>query len=647
MTGTHEEFHPKTPLSLKNLSYGVTILAFIFIVGVSVVVAIDLRQLTALAWTTRTVTIPNALQQHEKALKVRQLGLFSDIIAASDLFDIREEAFKKAQALVVTLSEKTPQSMQARLQQALTDIEYLKKTRDTMQQNKTLIIDKVSDADLALHKANTTLTAIILEKSEELQRTRNSAPSLVQTYLYASQLKNIILSLRLRLASLKDTATLAETYNEESFFNGLMDVSTALIDTLDTLPAWQQQQSIRQMMAQYKDLAKLFAIQREVLGLLLQKTLQLRKINENLASIADDITSNGAQLASDSATKITTRAETTLKKTQVAFSLLALGFILIGITIRMRVVQPIVRAAKALRHIAKHEFSEQLLPSTGNLQEIIDINKGVEQLSQTLQTAAKTNEKLLALTQAKNYFVSSVSHELKTPLTTIFGFSRRINDDFSHFIAPAIAKDVRLQKKSDRIISNLSIIVKETDRLNRLIDDVLDVARIDAGRMPWNDKKVAILEVIELTKQAVAEEFAKKPLVKLVLELPKQLPLLFIDPDRLQQVLINLLVNAVKFTEKGCVTLKCWQEDAMLLCSISDTGIGIREEDFAMIFKRFQQALLHEDNVKNKPKGTGLGLTISKQIIEHYKGTISVSSTFGKGTTFTLALPLTQEDYLI
>jgi signal transduction histidine kinase len=645
MLDIREETRYKIPLSLKNLSYGVTILAFIFIVGVSVVIAIDLRQLTILASTTQSTTIPDALQQHEKALKVRQLGLFSDIIAASDLPDARDEALQKAQTLTKALSEKTPESMQLRLQQALAEIERLKQASDTIQRNKTLIKNKVNAADLALHKADTLLTTLILEKSEELKSSKQSAPTLVQTYLYAAQLKNVLLSLRVRLASLKDTATLAETYNEESFFNGLLDVATALIDTLDTLPTWQQQRALQNILIQYKDLSGLFVVQRDVISIVSKKPSQLRKINISLASIAQDITSTGAQLASDSATKIATRAEMTLKKTQIAFFILAMGFVLIGLTIRIKVVNPITKTANALRGIAKHQFLEHPLPAAGNLQEIIEISKGVEQLSVTLKNSSQTNEKLLSLTQAKNYFVSSVSHELKTPLTTIFGFSRRISDDFSHFIAPAIATDAGLKRKSDRIISNLSIIIKETDRLNRLIDDVLDVARIDAGRMPWNDKNVDILEVIELTKHAVVEEFAKKPHIQLILETPKRCPVLFIDPDRLQQVLINLLVNAIKFTEKGTVTLKCWYEETTLSCSISDTGIGIREEDFSTIFKRFQQATLHEDNLKNKPKGTGLGLAISKQIIEHYKGTISVTSTFGQGTTFTMTLPLKQEPH--
>jgi signal transduction histidine kinase len=640
MINAEEKEHQAPPLSLKNLAYGVTALAFLFIIGVSMIIALDLQNLTQLAQKTRIDIIPEALKQHEKALQVRQLGLFSDIMAESDTLQARDEALAKALTLTETLKENTSPQMKVRLDDVFTDITLLKSEKDSIQKNRTEILSKVRGADLGLYRANTLLTTLILEKSERLQQVRKPNASALQEYLYASQLKNVLLSLRLRLASLKETATLAETYNEESFFNGLLEVAVALIDNL---PAWEKRQEIRKIIIEYKELSSLFVMQREALALIANKPSRLRKINETLALIAGDITSNASQLASEGATKIANDAEATLKKTQVAFSMLAAGFLLLGLTIRLKVVQPIVKAAGALRSIAKHQFVEvQLLPQ-GNLEEIIEINKGVQQLSQSLQAAAENNEKLLALTQAKNYFVSSVSHELKTPLTTIYGFSRRITDDFSRFIAPVIENDAGLNKKSERIISNLDIIIKETDRLNRLIDDVLDVARIDAGRMPWNDKQVNIIEVIHFTKQATAEEFAKKPAVRLVLDLPQTLPTLLIDPDRLQQVLINLLVNAIKFTDAGTVTLKCWAAEAHLYCSITDTGMGIREEDFDKIFRRFQQASIHEDNLKNKPKGTGLGLAISRQIVEHYKGTITLASVFGQGTTFTITLPLDEK----
>ncbi len=638
MIQSFEETERKAPpLSLKNLAYGVTALAFLFIIAVSMIIALDLQNLTQLAQKTRTDIIPEALKQHEKALQVRQLGLFSNIMSESDTVKARDEALLKALALTETLKENTPPLMQKGFDSVFKEISLLKEEKDAIQKNRTEILNKVRGADLSLYQANTVLTKLILEKSEKMQQAKKSDADALQEYLYASQLKNVLLSLRLRLSSLKETATLAETYNEESFFNGLLEVAVALVDNL---PAWEKRQEIRKIIIEYKKLSSLFVIQREVLRLIANKPVRLKTINETLAFIAGDITSNASQLASEGATKIANNAESTLKKTQVAFSMLAAGFLLLGLTIRLKVVQPIVKAARALRSIATHQFVGAQLRTEGNLEEIVEINKGVQQLSQSLQAAAENNEKLLALTQAKNYFVSSVSHELKTPLTTIYGFSRRITDDFSRFIAPVVENYAGLNKKSERIISNLDIIIKETDRLNRLIDDVLDVARIDAGRMPWNDKQVNIIEVIHFTKQATAEEFAKKPTVQLVLDLPQTLPTLVIDPDRLQQVLINLLVNAVKFTDTGTVTLKCWAAEAHLYCSITDTGMGIREEDFDKIFKRFQQASINEDNLKNKPKGTGLGLAISRQIVEHYKGTITLDSVFGQGTTFTITLPL-------
>jgi CheY-like chemotaxis protein len=172
--------------------------------------------------------------------------------------------------------------------------------------------------------------------------------------------------------------------------------------------------------------------------------------------------------------------------------------------------------------------------------------------------------------------------------------------------------------------------------LTHLINDVLDLAKIEAGRMEWNQEQVSLPEVAERAILATTSLFDQKR-IELVKKIENNIPDIIGDPDKLIQVVINLFSNAVKFTEQGAVICKVFQKNNEVIVSVSDTGIGIAEEDYGAVFEQFKQ--VGGDTLTDKPKGTGLGLPICKEIVEHHGGRIWVESEVGKGSTFSFAIP--------
>ncbi len=240
--------------------------------------------------------------------------------------------------------------------------------------------------------------------------------------------------------------------------------------------------------------------------------------------------------------------------------------------------------------------------------------------------------------EAKSAFLSTVSHELRTPLTSVLGFAKIIRKRLDEKIFPIVD---RSDKKTDKTISqiseNLQVVISEGERLTHLINDVLDLAKIEAGKMEWSQENVSMPEVAERAIAATTSLFDQKAL-KLVKEIDTNLPEITGDKDKLIQVIINLISNSVKFTDKGTVTCRAYQEKDELIVSISDTGIGIAPEDYGAVFEQFKQ--VGGDTLTDKPKGTGLGLPICKEIVEHHGGRIWVESEVGKGSTFSFALPV-------
>jgi signal transduction histidine kinase/DNA-binding response OmpR family regulator len=246
-----------------------------------------------------------------------------------------------------------------------------------------------------------------------------------------------------------------------------------------------------------------------------------------------------------------------------------------------------------------------------------------------------TRERELA--QMKTEFTSTVSHELRTPLTSVLGFAKIIQKRFRDVILanyePKEKKELRAVKQ---ITQNLEVIVSESKRLTKLINDVLDISKMEAGKVDWNFLRCDADKLIDQAIQATDGLFGSKP-VTLVRECPEELPQIVADFDRLIQVIINLISNAVKFTDEGQVTISVTAEEGRLVVRVSDTGTGISEVDQAMVFEKYRQV---GDVITDKPQGTGLGLPISKEIVEAHGGRIWVESELGSGSTFSFTVPL-------
>jgi CheY-like chemotaxis protein len=216
-----------------------------------------------------------------------------------------------------------------------------------------------------------------------------------------------------------------------------------------------------------------------------------------------------------------------------------------------------------------------------------------------------------------------MSHELRTPLNSIIGFSR--------VILKGIDGPLTDLQKAD-----LTSIHNSGQHLLSLINNMLDLSKIEAGKMELNIEEVEIDPIIK-SVMSTAKALVKDKPVELLQEVPEELGMVWADPTRMRQIILNLVSNACKFTEEGEVILRAYTDDEKLTVSVSDTGIGIPQEKLDNIFEEFTQV---DASTTRKVGGTGLGLPISRHFVEMHKGQIWVESILGKGSTFSFCLPL-------
>jgi signal transduction histidine kinase len=247
----------------------------------------------------------------------------------------------------------------------------------------------------------------------------------------------------------------------------------------------------------------------------------------------------------------------------------------------------------------------------------------LEKINEQLQEA---NEKLQTVDKMKTDFISVASHELRTPVTTIKAFAELL-----------IMKPRMPEERKGTLISSINT---EASRLARLTNDLLDLARIEAGSMPWRKEAVSIDDIVR-SATASMEPLVKGKGLSLRVVVWPPVAHCFGDRDRLVQVVTNLLSNAIKFTPTGgTITVVVRRETAPgaeIQVEVSDTGRGIPAADLALIFEKFHQS---GDRLTDTTEGSGLGLAIARQIVEYHGGRIWATSIPGKGSAFTFTLPL-------
>jgi signal transduction histidine kinase/DNA-binding response OmpR family regulator len=235
----------------------------------------------------------------------------------------------------------------------------------------------------------------------------------------------------------------------------------------------------------------------------------------------------------------------------------------------------------------------------------------------------------------KTDFIATVSHELRTPLTSVLGFAKVTKNKLQTAVFPLVPQtDPKSKKVLEQVAGNIDIIVSEGERLTSLINDVLDISKMEAGRMEWKKAPLQPARLVERAIEATRALFTDG--VAVVSKVEPDLPEIEGDFDRLLQVLINLVSNASKFTTKGSVTVAAKRVSRGVELSVTDTGPGIDPADHGTIFEKFRQV---GDTLTNKPKGTGLGLPICKQIVAAHDGKIGVESRLGAGAKFFFVLP--------
>lgn len=295
------------------------------------------------------------------------------------------------------------------------------------------------------------------------------------------------------------------------------------------------------------------------------------------------------------------------------------------------VLQPLLTTVRwawegyAREHALLRGMQDAQLQLAQTLEDLKSANVQLTRLNQLADGLRRTAEEAL---RAKEQFVANVSHELRTPLNMIIGFSEMILG----------SPQVYGSSIPSALLADLSVILRNSRHLSDLIDDVLDLSQIEAGRMALVKERVNLSEIVESATVAVRPLFASKGL-SLDVRMSDDLPILFCDRTRIREVLLNLLSNAGRFTERGgvVVSVRRDQDTGDVVVGVSDTGPGIPDRDKGRVFQPFQQL---DSSIRRRYGGSGLGLTISKSFIELHGGRMWFESEPGRGTTFFFSLPV-------
>jgi signal transduction histidine kinase len=308
----------------------------------------------------------------------------------------------------------------------------------------------------------------------------------------------------------------------------------------------------------------------------------------------------------------------TARWTVMGFAIASIALaLLLGYAISWSLVGPVKAIEGRLEGIAQGDFAKRV--KVVSRDELGALAANVNRMSEELD---RLYQRLEAASRHKSQFLASMSHELRTPLNAVLGFAELILDGVYGDVPP------RMRDVLDRIQVN-------GRHLLSLINDVLDLSKIEAGQLTLAVTDYSMEHIIHNVHGSV-EALAREKKIGLRVDVAPDLPKAQGDERKLTQVLLNLVGNAIKFTDKGAVEIGAFSTDGTITVSVSDSGPGISESDQPRIFEEFQQAQTGSARHKG---GTGLGLTISKRIIELHGGRIWVESCLGQGSTFFFTLP--------
>jgi signal transduction histidine kinase len=339
----------------------------------------------------------------------------------------------------------------------------------------------------------------------------------------------------------------------------------------------------------------------------------------------------------------------------IVIVLLIAGTIAFIVTSRLQrmISEPVLNLARVANVVTKEKnYSVRVKPrkshdELGGL--VADFNKMLDRI----ETRDKDLENLVAertkklweavrelrqLDKMKTDFFTTISHELRTPLTSVLGFAKIIRKRFEEKIIPHLNEaNGKVKGSKEGIIQDLDIILAEGERLTGMINNILDLAKLEEGAAIWKMEPISILEVVGRATTTTYPMVQEKGL-NLNIEGDDGAPPIIGDKDRLTQVMVNLIANAVKYTDEGTITCRLTVSDQEIIVSVIDSGMGVPYDERDKLFEKFHQ--VKKADAKNVNSGTGLGLAICKHIVAYHKGRIWLESEPGKGSTFSFALPL-------
>jgi len=293
--------------------------------------------------------------------------------------------------------------------------------------------------------------------------------------------------------------------------------------------------------------------------------------------------------------------------TTVISSLIMLIIISTGLLFAGSIVRPIRQISGIASQFAMGDFSVRIANSSED--EIGDLCTAINHMADELSTAEAM----------KNEFISSVSHELRTPLTAIKGWAETLMVDGG--------------ENPDTMRKGVGVIVNETERLSQMVEDLLDFSRMQNGRFTMQKSNMDILAELG-DAVLIYSEKAKRENKTIIYDEPEMLPIVFGDKNRLRQVFINVIDNAIKYSSEGdTITISAKEKDNRIIVSVKDTGVGIKESDLSKVKTKFYKA-------NHTRRGSGIGLAVADEIMSMHEGTLDITSEGeGKGTTVTITLP--------